>query len=44
MGLVPDLDTFRIFPWAHPNGKVARLVCDVIEPDGTPFAGCPRRP
>ncbi len=43
MGLVPDLDTFRIFPWSHPNGKVARLVCDVIEPDGKPFAGCPRQ-
>ena len=34
MGLVPDLDTFRIFPWSHTNGKVARLVCDVITPDG----------
>jgi glutamine synthetase len=42
MGLVPDLSTFQIFPWSHPNGKVARLVCDVIEPDGKPFAGCPR--
>src|SRR5450631_2340507 len=42
MGLVPDLDTFRIFPWSHPNGKVARLVCDVITPDGNAFAGCPR--
>src|ERR1039458_5870007 len=43
MGLVPDLDTVRIFPWPHPNGKVARLVCDIIEPDGKPFAGCPRQ-
>jgi glutamine synthetase len=43
MGLVPDLDTFRIFPWSHPNGKVARLVCDVITPDGKAFAGCPRQ-
>jgi glutamine synthetase len=43
MGLVPDLNTFQIFPWSHPNGKVARLVCDVIEPDGKPFAGCPRQ-
>src|SRR5512141_3475360 len=33
MGLVPDLDTFRIFPWPSPNGKVARLVCDIITPD-----------
>ena len=43
MGLVPDLNTFQIFPWSSPNGKVARLVCDVIEPDGKPFAGCPRQ-
>jgi glutamine synthetase len=43
MGLVPDLGTFRIFPWSHANGKVARLVCDVITPDGKPFAGCPRQ-
>ncbi|MDX9733845.1 MAG: type I glutamate--ammonia ligase [Thermoanaerobaculia bacterium] len=43
MGLVPDLETFRIFPWSHTNGKVARLVCDVITADGKPFAGCPRQ-
>ena len=43
MLLVPDLDTFRIFPWSHTNGKVARLICDVITPDGKPFAGCPRQ-
>src|SRR5512141_2911849 len=43
MGLIPDLETFRIFPWSHPNGKVARLVCDIIEPDGKAFAGCPRQ-
>ncbi len=42
MGLVPDLNTFQIFPWSHANGKVARVVCDIIEPDGKPFAGCPR--
>ncbi|MCG3191568.1 MAG: type I glutamate--ammonia ligase [Thermoanaerobaculia bacterium] len=43
MGLVPDLSTFRVFPWSHPNGKVARLVCDIIEPSGAPFKGCPRQ-
>jgi len=43
MGLVPDLATFRVFPWSQPNGKVARLVCDVITPDGKPFQGCPRQ-
>ncbi len=42
MYLVPDLDTFVIFPWRSSNGKVARLICDNYNPDGTPFAGCPR--
>ncbi|HPT69327.1 MAG TPA: type I glutamate--ammonia ligase [Syntrophomonas sp.] len=42
MYLVPDLDTFVIFPWRSANGKVARLICDIYLPDGTPFPGCPR--
>jgi len=43
MLLRPDPDTFRIFPWEHmERGKVARLICDVIHPDGSPFEGCPR--
>ncbi|PKM78698.1 MAG: type I glutamate--ammonia ligase [Firmicutes bacterium HGW-Firmicutes-15] len=42
MYLVPDLDTFNLFPWRSSNGKVARLICDIYNPDGTPFAGCPR--
>ncbi|MEK7791158.1 MAG: glutamine synthetase beta-grasp domain-containing protein, partial [Deltaproteobacteria bacterium] len=42
MLLHPDLDTFRIFPWAEKGGKVARLICDVYNPDHTSFAGCPR--
>ena len=42
MYLVPDLDTFVIFPWRSSNGKVARLICDVYTPDGKPFEGCPR--
>lgn len=43
MLLVPDLGTFRINPWTSPDGsRVARMICDVFLPDGTPFAGCPR--
>ena len=42
MYLYPDLDTFEIFPWRPQQGKVARLICDVHNPDGTPFAGDPR--
>ena len=40
--LHPDLDTFTILPWRPQHGKVARLICDVYNPDGTPFAGDPR--
>ena len=40
--LHPDLDTFAILPWRPQHGKVARLICDVYNPDGTPFAGDPR--
>lgn len=42
MYLHPDLDTFAIFPWRPQQGKVARIICDVYRPDGTPFAGDPR--
>ena len=40
--LRPDLDTFAILPWRPQHGKVARLICDVYNPDGTPFTGDPR--
>ncbi len=43
MNLVPDFDTFVLFPWRPKEyGTVARLICDVYHPDGTPFEGCPR--
>ena len=41
MYLYPDLDTWVIFPWVTTD-RVARLICDVYMPDGTPFAGDPR--
>ena len=40
--LYPDLDSFVIFPWRPSKGKVARLICDVHNPDGSPFVGDPR--
>ena len=40
--LYPDLDSFVVFPWRPQHGKVARLICDVHNPDGTPFVGDPR--
>ena len=40
--LRPDLDTFTVLPWRPQQGKVARLICDVYNPSGTPFVGDPR--
>ncbi len=40
--LYPDLNSFVVFPWHPEHGKVARLICDVYNPDGTPFIGDPR--
>jgi glutamine synthetase len=37
---IPDPDTFQLMPdGAH---KVARMICDVITPDGQPYEGDPR--
>ncbi|WP_085523889.1 type I glutamate--ammonia ligase [Tuberibacillus sp. Marseille-P3662] len=42
MILYPDLDTWVVFPWTSEKGRVARLICDIYSPDGTPFEGDPR--
>lgn len=42
MYLHPDLDTFAIFPWRPQQGKVARIICDIYNTDGSPFEGDPR--
>lgn len=39
----PDPSTFQILPWrGRSTGAVARIICDVADPDGTPFVGDPR--
>src|SRR5512136_1807076 len=40
---VPDLDTFQLLPW-KPREDVclARMICDIYNPDKTPFEGDPR--
>ncbi|PNY82665.1 type I glutamate--ammonia ligase [Deinococcus koreensis] len=47
MLLRPDLSTFLIYPQFSreegERGRVARLICDVALPDGTPFSGDPRQ-
>jgi glutamine synthetase len=42
MVAVPDPNTFAIIPWRPKETPVARMFCDVIEPDGTPYKGDPR--
>ncbi|MBC7195421.1 MAG: type I glutamate--ammonia ligase [Caldisericia bacterium] len=42
MLLFPDTNTFAVLPWTVGGGTVARLICDVLNPDGTPFEGDPR--
>ncbi len=42
MFFYPDISTFQILPWRPKEGAVARIVCDIYNPDGTPFDGCPR--
>lgn len=42
MYLIPDPNTFAVFPWRPREGSVARLICNVYKHDGTPFEGCPR--
>ncbi|NPV89558.1 MAG: type I glutamate--ammonia ligase [Firmicutes bacterium] len=42
MYLRPDLSTFAVLPWRPRSESEARIICDVYNPDGTPFAGCPR--
>lgn len=43
MYLRPDPDTFAVFPWENGDGgAAARLICDIYNPNGKPFTGCPR--
>jgi glutamine synthetase len=39
---MPDPTTFAILPWRPQANRVARVFCDVLEPDGQPFEGDPR--
>ena len=40
--LFPDPDTLVIFPWRPREGAVARMLCDVYNPDGSVFEFCSR--
>ena len=36
--LRPNADTLRALPWRPQIGRVAHMFCDIIHPDGSPFA------
>lgn len=38
----PDPTTFALLPWRPKEKAVARMFCDIYEPDGTPYKGDPR--
>ncbi|MBU7007972.1 glutamine synthetase family protein [Phosphitispora fastidiosa] len=40
--LHPDPASFVIFPWRPREGAVARLICDIVNPDGTAYECCCR--
>jgi glutamine synthetase len=40
---VPDASTFQILPWRPESQGVARMFCDIVTPDGEPFAADPRQ-
>jgi glutamine synthetase len=42
MVAIPDPETFQLMPWKPGETKVARMICDVVTPDGQPYEGDPR--
>ena len=42
MVAIPDPGTFTPMPWKEGETKVARMICDVVTPDGKPYEGDPR--
>jgi glutamine synthetase len=42
MVAIPDPDTFQLMPRADGGAKVARMICDIVTPDGRPYEGDPR--
>jgi glutamine synthetase len=38
----PDPTTFQIIPWRQQEKGVARMFCDILNPNGAPYEGDPR--
>jgi glutamine synthetase len=37
-----DPETFQLIAWRPGDRPVARMFCDIVNPDGKPYDGCPR--
>src|SRR5437867_6604161 len=42
MVAIPDPDTFQVMPSEEGEHRVARMICDIVTPDGKPYEGDPR--
>jgi glutamine synthetase len=42
MVAIPDPNTYRLMPPADGDHRVARMICDIVTPDGNPYEGDPR--
>jgi glutamine synthetase len=40
---MPDAKTFQLLPYLGEGAPVARVVCDIVNLDGSPFEGDPRQ-
>src|SRR3954452_21705513 len=39
---MPDAKTFKVLPWRAEHQGVARMFCDILTPDRTPYEAAPR--
>ncbi len=42
MVAIPDPSTFQLMPAREGEMKMARMICDIVTPDGNPYEGDPR--
>src|ERR671923_915784 len=42
MVAIPDPETFQLMPFEEGEHRVARMICDIVTPDGKPYEGDPR--
>lgn len=42
MRLMPEVSSYAVLPWSHPERRRARMFCDIYNPDASPFQGDPR--